>query len=110
MLFYTVCSLNHFTVLHPEIQCPPLTPLGMGNIAYTNAADPDYPIDTYAIYVCGPEYTLVGDVFRVCSEDGTWSGTEAVCEGEYVCATCIELKIMLTMSTLCNCPFYVLLQ
>ena len=31
---------------------------------------------------CGPGYRLVaGSSIRLCQEDGTWTGTEVVCEG-----------------------------
>ena len=41
-----------------------------------------------AFYECLPGFILVGNATRTCQSDGTWSGSEPVCEaivlGEYI--------------------------
>ena len=46
--------------------------------------DPDEPIfeGTQAVYGCDFGHTLVGERFRVCQRDGTFSGEPPSCERE----------------------------
>ena len=34
------------------------------------------------LFTCDVGFTLVGAVFRKCQANGTWSGTDALCQGE----------------------------
>lgn len=34
-------------------------------------------------FVCDDGFILVGSKFRVCQENGLWSGNETFCEGKY---------------------------
>ena len=40
-------------------------------------------LGSMANYTCDPGYTLMGDAMRTCLRDGTWSGNEPICTGEY---------------------------
>ena len=46
-------------------------------------------VQDVAFYECFPDFILVGNDTRTCRSDGTWSGSEPVCEpivlGEYTC-------------------------
>ena len=49
-------------------------------------SDMEYPPGTYAIFrECASGYQQTsGSSFRQCNDDGSWSGTQAVCSGELV--------------------------
>ena len=36
-----------------------------------------------AIYTCDPSFRLIGVEFRLCQENGSWSGEAPICEGNY---------------------------
>ena len=40
-------------------------------------------LGSVANYSCDPGYTRIGDEIRTCLRDGTWSGNEPICTGEY---------------------------
>ena len=37
-----------------------------------------------AIYECNENYTLNGNLSRICQADGSWSGVSPVCDGEFI--------------------------
>ena len=38
-------------------------------------------LGSIATYTCDPGHSLIGDMERICQENGTWSGNEPTCEG-----------------------------
>ena len=40
-------------------------------------------LGTVAQYSCDPDFALFGDDVRVCTLNGSWSGVEPTCEGNY---------------------------
>ena len=64
--------------------CFDLPPLMNGVITYTDGLVDSRPINTIATYTCVNGYTVtVGGSFRVCQNDGTWSGTAPTCQGKF---------------------------
>ena len=64
--------------------CFDLPPLMNGGITYTGGLTDSRPINTFATYTCDNGYTITaGGSFRVCRNDGTWSGTAPTCQGEF---------------------------
>ena len=61
--------------------CPPLTNPVRGQVLYTGTS----PGST-AQYVCFDGYELIGDANRECKSDGTWTGSEPICQGELAMA------------------------
>ena len=62
-------------------------------IQVVNCGDPGTPpngvrygdVFTYlsqVILECDPQYRLVGNLFRTCQADGTWSGSQPTCQGK----------------------------
>ena len=33
-----------------------------------------------ATYFCGDEFTLIGDMIRICQANGQWSGSQPICQ------------------------------
>ncbi len=63
--------------------CSDLPPLMNGGITYTDGLVDSRPINTIATFTCVNGYTLIGGSFRVCQNDGTWSGTAPTCQCEF---------------------------
>ena len=47
---------------------------------------------------CEPQYRLVGDQIRTCQADGTWSGTQPICERKYSYNICWILRAVASFS------------
>lgn len=63
--------------------CIPLTNPVRGQVLYTGTS----PGST-AQYVCFDGYQLIGDANRECQNDGTWTGSEPICQGELAKVVC----------------------
>ena len=66
------------------VSCPPLTDPsnGMMNCSLGDDGTPSYE-DTCS-FTCNTGYQLTGSDTRTCQSDGSWSGSDAMCErGEY---------------------------
>ncbi len=65
--------------------CSDLPPLMNGVIAYDTGPADSRPINTLATFTCDNGYTstLTRGSFRVCQNDGTWSGTTPTCQCEF---------------------------
>ena len=61
-------------------QCPILPPIPNGIITYAPDNTPDIDIGTTATYQCSPGFLLVGDMTRVCGQDGVFNGIAPACE------------------------------
>ncbi len=54
-----------------------------GVIAYDTGLADSRPINALATFTCDNGYTLTGGKFRLCQNDGTWSGTTPTCQCEF---------------------------
>ncbi|XP_075729626.1 complement receptor type 2-like isoform X1 [Rhipicephalus microplus] len=60
-----------------EANCPVPGPIANGDVSVPGSKlFPNIPVQ----YQCNVGYTLVGPQVRVCQADGTWSGSEPVCQ------------------------------
>jgi len=46
-------------------------------------SDPQTTFGSDATYSCNLSYTVSGNSVRTCQADGSWSGTEPVCESKW---------------------------
>ncbi|XP_064386974.1 sushi, von Willebrand factor type A, EGF and pentraxin domain-containing protein 1-like [Halichondria panicea] len=60
--------------------CFDLQPLMNGAIAYDAGLTDNRPLNTTATSTCDNDYILIGVSFRVCQNDGTWSGSTPTCQ------------------------------
>ena len=63
------------------IACTDLLSLN-GAIIYSPTSSPRLE-GTTATYSCDSGYVLSGGTVRTCQADGTWSGRNSVCQGDY---------------------------
>ena len=58
---------------------------GLSNISNGDVSTNGLSTGSTATYSCNGGFTLVGDTTRTCQDNGTWSGSEPICEsvGEY---------------------------
>ncbi|XP_064386228.1 complement receptor type 1-like isoform X2 [Halichondria panicea] len=68
--------------------CSDLPPIFNGGITYTDGPAGSRPVDSVSTYTCDNGYTVTGGSFRVCQNDGTWSGTAPICQ-----STCPDLTV-----------------
>ncbi len=69
--------------MHAEILiCSDLPSLHNGAISYNDGSTDIRPINTIATHSCNTDYTLTGDMVRVCQNDRTWNGSPPTCQGE----------------------------
>jgi len=63
-----------------ERSCAPLIAPDNGMIQCSGTS-----VDDICVFTCDDGFELSGSSSRTCQDDGTWSGTEAVCdvEGQY---------------------------
>lgn len=66
-----------------EIICSDVDQLNNGVITYSSGSQSRRPFNSTANYACELGYNLVGQAMRTCQGDGSWSGQEPVCEGEW---------------------------
>ena len=59
--------------------CPPLTAPDNGDVDCSLGDDGEANPGDTCTYSCDDGYDLSGSTTRACQDDGTWSGTEAVC-------------------------------
>jgi len=61
--------------------CAPLTAPDNGMIQCSGTS-----VDDICLFTCDDGFELSGNSSRTCQDDGTWSGTEAMCdvEGQYI--------------------------
>ena len=71
------------TIINFSETCFDLQPLINGAIAYDAGLADSRPINTTATSTCDNDYILIGVSFRVCQNDGTWSGSAPTCHGEF---------------------------
>ncbi|XP_038060376.1 SPARC-like [Patiria miniata] len=101
------------------VTCPPL-PAPTSELVYTctldgqnvNTAD-SQPLGTICEQECEEGFALLGSTQRSCMEDGTWDGTEGVCEVDpcisHICrkpryGICITEEIDGKLEANCDCP------
>ncbi|XP_065905188.1 P-selectin-like [Dysidea avara] len=65
--------------------CPPLTTPDNGDVDCSLGDDGEANPGDTCTYSCDDGYDLSGSTTRACQDDGTWSGTEAVCSREITC-------------------------
>ena len=61
------------------VVCPELDVPQNGNIEYDNTQS---VYNSMATYTCVNGLMVEGDEMRVCQNDGTWSGSVAICQRE----------------------------
>jgi len=86
--------------IHLDIQCSNLTKPSNGEIVSCNSASigVGYEGDTCS-FTCNTGYELSGNDTRTCQSDGSWSGSEIMCErGIYYMLYCSALVNMLLYS------------
>ena len=75
-------------LLHTDnvVLCPILPEPDYSDVTYTTSSNTGYTVGTIAIFLCRHNYWLKsGNLFRTCSSNGTWTGTQAICAGEVKC-------------------------
>ena len=72
-IFYDYCIYIYFSVT-----CPYLPRINLGYV-YTSGNTPG----STARYSCYYPYKLVGNMTRVCQDDGQWSGEEPFCDCDF---------------------------
>ena len=76
--------MNHCTIF-PVVTCPDPTPAnGTGRVLYKTQEPPNdgtFYENTLLFFQCDKGYTLKGNVLSYCFEDGQWSPTPPICEG-----------------------------
>ena len=89
------------------VVCPPLSPLTIGTISYS---DNTLGVDSVATYSCDAGYAPKGDITRTCLSGGTWSGSAPTCEGEVLAAQCVadswSSAHMLQLSHVAQLPLF----
>ena len=73
------CVIESLPLINPHaviVECPELLNPTNGFVLVNNN-----PVEgDIALYDCSSSFILVGNDTRVCQSDGTWSGSEPVCE------------------------------
>ena len=64
--------------IHVEvIDCGELDDPDNGQVSHDETT-----VGSIATYTCDPGFNIVGNMTRICQENGDWSGTEPTCEGQ----------------------------
>ena len=86
----SILSIAIIMYLLSIAMCPPLPDIDNGVVSWTGLSPGDV-----ATYTCDLGFILVGDVTRICTDNGTWSGEEPTCERKllsplhvYCCTIC----------------------
>ena len=74
------CVYKYF--LFNLVVCQELPPLVNGRIEYVPDTIAPYLAGTEATHTCNPGFVLIGNVIRVCRNDGLFDGTPPTCERE----------------------------
>lgn len=77
LLKVTVHSSQFFLLIFPAVECGSLA---MPTNGSTYGELTTYPNKVY--FNCDEGFVLQGSSIRVCMANGSWSGTETLCEGE----------------------------
>ena len=76
---------NYYFILPDSlIVCEALVPIPNGHVSYHIVDATKIQPGDVASYECDTLYTMLGDQFRVCLRNGTWTGVEPVCEGKLI--------------------------
>ena len=68
----------HFVV--SLVSCPPLTDPSNGVISCLLGDDGVYSYEDTCSYTCNTGYELTGSDTRSCQSDGSWNGSDDVCQ------------------------------
>ena len=63
------------------VKCSPLTDLNNGVINCSLGDDGVPSYEDTCSFTCNTGYELTGSDTRICQSDGSWSGTDDVCQG-----------------------------
>ena len=74
--FHCICTCMYVYIT--AVDCGNLMSLENGNVLVGMTTP-----GAVAVYTCDTSYELVGNPFRQCHENGTWSGEAPTCEGNY---------------------------
>ena len=91
MAIYITGSCHYRLANHPRyllllllaVTCSKLSPPTNGKLLGCNATQMIY--STVCTFSCKEGFEGKGSVVRSCTENGTWSGTDLVCTGNYYC-------------------------
>ena len=72
-----------FVILLLAVTCSKLSPPTNGELLVCNATQIIY--STVCTFSCKEGFEGKGSVVRSCTQNGTWSGTDFVCTGNYYC-------------------------
>jgi len=61
------------------VTCPPLTAPDNGNIDCSVGGDGEANSGDSCTFTCDDGYELKGNTSRKCGNDGSWSGSDAIC-------------------------------
>ena len=97
---FVTSVMTPFTVVCPALEAP------INSFVFYDPLILDESIfeGTQAVYGCDSGHTLVGERFRVCQRDGTFSGEPPSCERELqlILHNCIDRGDSFN----CHCDFY----
>ena len=63
------------------VDCLPLIDLPNGaTTCMTENGNGVLTFEDICVYTCNTGYLLIGNSFRMCQKDGSWSGTEPICK------------------------------
>ena len=73
-----------FTLFSTVADCGTLS-VANGEVTFEAAAGRgETEFESVATYTCNTGYNLVGNAMRTCQADGTWSGSDPLCQSKYV--------------------------
>ena len=62
------------------VGCPTLTNPNNGMLSCSQGGDGFSTFGDACSFTCNNGYVLIGNALRICQADGSWSGSDAVCE------------------------------
>ena len=65
-----------FVSLALTVDCGNLNDPSNGQVTLTGTT-----VGSLATYQCNSGFSLVGNMERTCQDDGSWSGTDPICDG-----------------------------
>ena len=71
-----IFNVIYLLIRYLHVDCPSLTNITNGMVETLD----DLSTGQNATYTCHPGYDIIGYLTRTCQENGSWSGSEPVCQ------------------------------